>query len=67
MPVGPEDLVGLDVQVHGVDADVGVALERLLVQPVGPAGVQAADLVVICDVEHLPVAVEIWNGSSHSE
>ena len=60
VPVGPEDAVGLDVQVHGVDAHVGVALERLLVAPVGHAGVQAADLVVVGDVQHLSAAVEAW-------
>lgn len=60
MPVGPEDAVGLDVQVHGVDAHVGVTLERLLVHPVGHTGVQAANLVVISDVEHLPVDIQTW-------
>lgn len=58
VPVGPEDAVGLDVQVHGVDAHVGVALESLLVHPVGHARVQTADLVIISDVEHLPVDIQ---------
>ena len=62
MPVGPEDAVGLDVQVHGVDAHAGVALERLLVAPVGHTGVQAADLVVVGDVQDLPAAVHTWGG-----
>ena len=39
VPVGPEDAVGLDVKVHGVDTHVGVTLESLLVAPVGQAGV----------------------------
>ena len=53
VPVGPVDAVGLDVQVHGVNAHVGVALEDLLVAPVRHRRVQAADLIVISDVEHL--------------
>lgn len=60
VPVGPEDAVGLDVQVHGVDADAGVALEGLLVAPAGHPGVQAADLVVVGDVKNLPAAVQVW-------
>lgn len=62
MPVGPKDAVGLDVHVHGVDSHAGVALEGLLVAPVGHAGVQAADLVVVGDVENLPAAVNAWKG-----
>lgn len=58
MPVGPEDAVGLDVQVHGVDAHVGVTLEGLLVHPVRHAWVQTADLIIIGDVEHLPVSIQ---------
>lgn len=57
MPIGPEDAVGLDVHVHGLDAHVGVALERLLVHPVGHARVQTADLVVVGNVEDLLLAV----------
>lgn len=59
MPVGPEDAIGLDVQIHGVDAHVGVALEGLLVKPVGHSG-ETADLVVVRDVEHLLVDVQTW-------
>lgn len=58
VPVGPVDAVGLDVQVHGVDAHVGVPLEDLLVAPVGHGRVQAADLVVVCDVQDLSWSCE---------
>lgn len=58
MPVGPEDAVGLDVQVHGIDAHIGIALEGLLIHPVGHSRVQTADLIIIGDVEHLPVAIQ---------
>lgn len=60
MPVGPKDAVGLDVHVHRVDSNAGVALEGLLVAPVGHAGVQAADLVIVGYVENLPAAVNVW-------
>lgn len=56
MPVGPENAIGLDVQIHGVDAYVGVALEGLLVKQVRPSS-ETADLIVVCDVEHLLVDV----------
>lgn len=64
VPVGPEDAVGLDVQVHGVDTHAGVALEGLLVAPVGHPGVQAADLVVVSDVEDLATAVHVCREKS---
>lgn len=67
MPVGPEDAVGLDVQVHGVDAHIGVTLEGLFVHPVGHAWVQTADFVVVGDVEHLPVAVQTWQRDTEAE
>lgn len=57
MPVRPEDLIGFDVQVHGINAHIGITLERLLIYPVGRAGVQATNLIVVSDVEHLSVAV----------
>lgn len=56
MPVGPVNAIGLDVQIHGVDAYVGVALEGLLVKPVGHSS-KTADFIVVCDVEHLLVDV----------
>lgn len=59
VPVGPKDAVGLHVQVHRIDAHAGVALEGLLVAPVGHSGVQTADLVVIGDVENLLTAVHV--------
>lgn len=60
VPVGPKDAVGLDVHVHRIYSNAGVALEGLLVAPVGHAGVQAADLVIVGDVENLPTAVNAW-------
>ena len=62
VPVGPEDAVGLDVHVHRINPDAGVAMESLLVPPVGHAGVQAADLVIASYVENLPTAVDVWTG-----
>lgn len=60
VPIGPKDAVELDVQVHRINSNAGVALEGLLVAPVGHAGVQAADLVIVSDVEDLPTAVNVW-------
>lgn len=57
MPVGPEDAVGFDMQVHRIDTHTGIALEGLLIMPVGHAGVQAADFIVVGDVENLSTAV----------
>lgn len=53
VPVRPVDVVCLDVQVHGIDAHVCITLEDLLVAPVWYGRIQAADLIVIGDVEHL--------------
>lgn len=53
VPVCPVNAVCLDVQVHGVDAHVGVTLEVLLIAPVRHGRVQAADLVVVSYVEDL--------------
>lgn len=50
MPVGPEDPVGLDVQVHRINAHTGITLEGLLIAPVGHAGVKASDFIVVSDV-----------------
>lgn len=60
MPVGPEDAVGLDVQIHRINAHAGIALEGLLIAPVGHARVQAADFIVIGYVENLSTAVHAW-------
>lgn len=60
MPVGPEDAVGLHVQVHRIDTNTGVPLERLLITPVGHSRVQAADFIVISNVENLSAAVHAW-------
>lgn len=57
VPVGPEDAVGFDMQVHRIDTHTGIALEGLLIMPVGHAGVQAADFIVVGDVENLSTAV----------
>lgn len=56
MPVGPVDAVCLDVDVHGVDAHVSIALENLLITPVRYGRVQAADLIVIGDIQKLPLS-----------
>lgn len=53
VPVCPEDLVALDVDIHGVDSHVLVSPEGLLVGGVGVEGVNAADLVIVRDVQHL--------------
>ena len=63
VPVGPVDAVGFHEHVHGVDADVGVALEGKLVAPDGHPRVQTADLVVVADVEHLSRSCEWEEGS----
>lgn len=60
VPVGPKDAVGLDMHVHRINSNAGVALEGLLVPPVGHARVQAADLVIVSYVEDLPTAVNVW-------
>lgn len=57
VPVGPEDAVSLDVQVHCIDSHAGIALEGLLISPVGHAGIQAADFIVVRDIENLSTAV----------
>lgn len=56
MPVGPVDAICLDMDVHGVDAHVSVALENLLVTPVGRGRVQAADFIVVSDVQKLSLS-----------
>lgn len=64
VPVCPEDTVGFDVKVHGVDANAGIALEGLLVAPVGHAGVQAADFIVVSNVEDLTTTVSVVSFAS---
>lgn len=56
MPVRPVYAICLDVDVHGVDAHVSIALENLLVAPVWYGRVQAADFIVIGDVEKLSLS-----------
>lgn len=56
MPVGPVDAICLDVDVHGVDAHVSIALENLLVAPVRYGRVQAADFIVIADIQKLSLS-----------
>lgn len=60
MPVGPIDTAGLDMDIHGIDADTFVTLEGLLVSRMGVTGEQAADLIVIGDVEDLILGA--WTG-----
>lgn len=56
VPVGPVDAICLDVDVHGVDAHVSIALEDLLVAPVRYGRVQAADFIVIGDIQKLSLS-----------
>ena len=53
MPVGPVDAASLDVDIHGIDADALVTLEGLLISRMGVAGEQAADLIVVSDIQDL--------------
>lgn len=66
MPVGPEDAVALDVQVHCINTHAGIALEGLLIAPVGHARVQAADFVVVSYVQNLSTAVHVCKGKRQS-
>lgn len=59
MPVGPEDAVGLDVQVHCINTYAGIALEGLFIAPVRHARVQAAYFIVVGYVENLTTAVHV--------
>lgn len=59
MPVGPEDAVGLNMQVHCINAHTGIPLEGLLVAPVRHGRVQAADFIIVSDVENLSTAVHV--------
>lgn len=56
VPVCPVNAVCLDMQVHGINAHVGITLEDLLIAPVWHERVQAPDLIVISDVEHLSLS-----------
>lgn len=56
VPVCPVNAVRLDVQVHGVNAHIGVALEDLLITPVWHGRVQAADLIVVSNIQHLSLS-----------
>lgn len=53
VPVCPVNAVRLDMQVHGVNAHVGITLEDLLIAPVWHGRVQTADLTIVSNVEHL--------------
>lgn len=59
VPVGPEDAVCLDVQIHGINSDACIALEDLLIAPVRHPRIQAPDFIIISYVENLPTAVHI--------
>lgn len=60
VPVGPIDTAGLDMDIHGIDTDTLVTLEGLLVSRMGVTGEQAADLIVVGDVEDL--ILRAWTG-----
>lgn len=59
VPVGPKDVVRLDVQIHGIDSDARVALKDLLIAPVWHPRIQAADFIIVSNVENLLAAVHI--------
>lgn len=56
VPVGPVKAICLHMQVHGIDAHVGITLEDQLVAPVSHKGVQAADFIVIPEVKHVSLS-----------
>lgn len=60
VPVGPIDTASLDVDVHGIDAHSLVTLEGLLVSRVRVTGEQAADLIVVSNVQDL--IFRAWRG-----
>lgn len=41
------------MKVHGIDPHISITLEDLLVAPVWYGRIQAADFIVICDVQNL--------------
>lgn len=56
VPVCPVNAACLDMQVHGINAHVGITLEDLLIAPVWHGRVQAADFTVVSNVEHLSLS-----------
>lgn len=62
VPVGPVDAASLDVDIHGIDADALVTLEGLLISRMGVAGEQAADLIVVSDIQDL--ILRAWRDKS---
>lgn len=61
VPVGPIDTASLDVDIHGINADTLITLEGLLVSRMGVPGEQAADLIVISNVQDL--VLRAWKGN----
>lgn len=53
VPVGPIDTASFDVDIHGINADTLVTLEGLLISRMGVTGEQAADLIVVSNVQDL--------------
>lgn len=53
VPVGPIDPACLDVDIHSINANTLITLEGLLISRMWMAGEQAADLIVISDVQDL--------------
>lgn len=62
MPVGPVDAASLDMDIHGIDADALVTLEGLLISRMGVAGEQAADLIVVSNIQDL--ILRAWRDKS---
>lgn len=73
VPVGPIDTASLDMDIHGINADALVALECLLVSRMGVPREQAADLIVISNVQDLVLrawrnkrsGLGLWDGDVH--
>lgn len=53
VPVGPVDLITLDIHIHRSDADILISLEGRFIGRVGIEWIHAADLVVISNVKYL--------------
>ena len=66
VPVGPVDAICLDVDVHGVNAHISIALENLLVPPVRYGRVQAADFIVIGDIQKLSLSYGSIKKNTHT-
>lgn len=53
MPVCPVNAIRLDMKVHGIYTYISITLEDLLIAPVWYGRVQAADFIVVGNVQNL--------------